>query len=116
MQSRFYLDFSKIDKKYRGFSKAQYFSIFLMIIAFAGVILMVFFLPNDILYTVGLPVSLLLVAVPILIFTGSWRQVKRKIAMQFLYDKAEYYTGKIRRYDANDFVHAKNVMRTDKIA
>ncbi|XBG82266.1 PrgI family protein [Enterococcus cecorum] len=115
MHSQFYLDFSKVDKKYRGFSKTQYKGLFFMAIAFVIIVLMVLFLPNSILYTIGMPIALLIATVPILIFMGTWRKVKRKIAIQFLYDKAEYYTGQIRRYEANEFIQAKNVKETDKI-
>lgn len=114
IQSQFYRDLSKIEKKVWGISFRQ-FKAFSILFGVALIVIgETLLLPDWALYFVALPTAFVLGYYPVYLLLGKWKKKKRDFELRFKIENVYYHTGKIRRYEKDEFIPDKHSKETQK--
>jgi hypothetical protein len=114
IQSQFYRDLSKVEKKIWGVSWRQFKAISMLIGVGTIVTAETLLLPDWALYLVALPTAFILGSYPMYLYLGKWKDKKREIELKFIMEDSFYQLGKIRRYGKHEFIPNKNTKETKK--
>ncbi len=114
IQSQFYRDLSKIEKKIWNVTWRQFKAISMLVGVGAIVTAETLLLPDWALYFVALPTAIVLGVYPMYLYTGKWKEKKREIELYFIEEDSFYQSGKIRRYEKHEFIPDKNTKETKK--
>lgn len=114
VNSEFYKDMSKVEKKVWGITYRQLKAGLSLILSVVLISLSVFFIQDLALLIILVLICWLIFGLyPVLVMIGKADEIKRKLRTLFLYQNAYYYSGQIRRYAKNEFVQQKNISETD---
>lgn len=111
IESEFYKDLSKIEKKYFKFTKRQFKAYLALSGATAVVFAESFFLPEWAFYLVTVPTALILSAYPVALLTDNWRVWKRKVQLKFQFEDNYYRSNQIRRYSKDEFISKDEIQK-----
>lgn len=115
ISSEFYKDLSKVEKKIWGITVREFKAYVCFV--FIGILLLleVFFLPDLLFMVCALVTSFALGWYPVLLMMNKWKEVKRAFYLRFYYEERTFQTGKIRRYQKDEFVQKETIKETDVI-
>uniref|UniRef100_UPI00359CA186 PrgI family mobile element protein n=1 Tax=Lactococcus garvieae TaxID=1363 RepID=UPI00359CA186 len=114
IQSQFYRDLSKIEKKIWNVTWRQFKAFSLLLGVAIIVVSETLLLPDWALYVVALPTAFVLGYYPVYLLLGKWKKKKREFELHFMIENTYYYAGKIRRYAKHEFIPDKNSKETQK--
>ena len=115
ISSQFYKDLSKVEKKIMGVTPRQLKAYGLFVVDAVVLVAEVILLPDWAYLWVTLPTAFIFSIYPVGLLMNRWKQWKRNVELNFIYENRFYCVGQIRRYAKNEFTQAKTVRETDTL-
>jgi hypothetical protein len=115
ISSQFYKDLSKVEEKLMGVNPRQLKAYGLFFVEVVVLVAEVFLLPDWAYLWVTLPTAVILSIYPLGLLMNQWKQWRRNVELNFIYEDRFYRVGQIRRYAKNEFTQAKTVRETDTL-
>lgn len=115
ISSEFHKDVSKVERRMWGITKRQLKAYFYLALVMVVMVAEIFLLPEWAFWIISIPTSLVLSIYPLMLLLNKWKEVRRKIELEFYYEDRVYQSGQIRRYDKSEFIQREGVKETDDI-